>query len=119
MSFHKSLRKIKFAAETIDRGQGRISGEIVGIDHFGNLLTNISGSSLHDLYAGEESRVHIMVKDRVVTGIQTAYTSREPGQILAIVGSRGFLEIAVNQGEAANLLGAVIGDEVIIAKGKR
>jgi len=110
----QALAKLELAAAVIDREQCIIKGEIIGVDHFGNLLTNIKGSSIDDLCRDESSRARVTIKGKRIDGIQVAYAQNDPGEILAIVGSRGFLEIAVNQGNAAVSLEAEIGDAVKI-----
>ena len=110
----QTLKKAELAEAKTDRAQSTITGEITGKDHFGNLQTNIRASSLHNLCGWEKSRARVWVRNQTIAGIQTAYAHKAPGQILAIVGSRGVLEIAVHQGNAAKLLDADLGDEVTV-----
>jgi S-adenosylmethionine hydrolase len=105
----QTLKNFEFATAKIDSGQSTITGEIIGVDHFGNLQTNITGSSLENLFGNEKPTARVTVKGETIIGIQDTYANKAPGEILAIVGSRGFLEIAVNQGDAATLLDAGIG----------
>lgn len=110
------LKKLEVAAEKTDFERGIIAGEIIGMDHFGNLQTNITGSSLKALFGGHESTIKIIVKDTTITGVQAAYFERAPGEVVAIVNSKEYLEIAVNQGNAAKVLGAVTGEKVTVVK---
>ena len=110
----QTLKKSEFTEARIDSIQATITGEITGKDHFGNLQTNITASSLNKLCGNEKSIALVTIGNETIAGIQTAYVHKAPGEILAIVGSRGVLEIAVNQGNAATLLDAGIGDEVTI-----
>jgi S-adenosylmethionine hydrolase len=110
----QTLKKSEFTEARIDSIQATITGEITGKDHFGNLQTNITASSLNKLCGKEKSKALVTIGNETIAGIQTAYVHKAPGEILAIVGSRGVLEIAVNQGNAATLLDAGIGDEVTI-----
>lgn len=110
----QTLKKPELAEARIDSIQATITGEITGKDHFGNLQTNITASSLNKLCGKEKSKALVTIGNETIAGIQTAYVHKAPGEILAIVGSRGVLEIAVNQGNAATLLDAGIGDEVTI-----
>ena len=110
----QTLKKPEFVEARIDSIQATIKGEITGKDHFGNLQTNITASSLNKLCGNEKSIALVSIGNETIAGIQTAYAHKAPGEILAIVGSRGVLEIAVNQGNAATLLDAGIGDEVTI-----
>jgi S-adenosyl-L-methionine hydrolase (adenosine-forming) len=76
-----------------------ISGCIEHVDHFGNLITNIPGDWL------TKRSWSVVVAD---TGIEggAAYGDAAPGRAVAVIGSHGFLEIAVNGGSAASLLNA-------------
>ena len=110
----QALKIIESAELKIDRDTGTIIGEIINVDHFGNLQTNISGSSLNELGEVDSSNVKVLLKGKSIVGIQDAYAHKAQGEILIIIGSRGFLEIAINQGNAAISLGAGIGDPVKI-----
>ena len=111
----RALKKTETKAAKIDRDQRTITGEIISMDHFGNLQTNITGNSLNNLYGKQKSTVTIKVKDQIITGIQSAYIERAAGEMLAIVNSKGNLEIAVNRGNAAIFLGSAIGEKVTVA----
>jgi S-adenosylmethionine hydrolase len=110
----QSLKIITFAEAVIDRGNDTITGEVTGSDHFGNLQTNIKASSLNNLYGNKISRIIVSVREETIVGVQTAYAHRAQGEILAIISSRGVLEIAVNLGNAEKFLGADIGDKVTV-----
>jgi hypothetical protein len=90
---------------------GSLRGEIIYIDQFGNLITNIHRSTLEHSFS-EEGIVEVQVKQRDVQGICQAYGDRPEGRMLALVGSSGYLEVAVNQGSAAKMLGCEKGDTV-------
>lgn len=109
------LTKFTIAAAVLDRQQGKITGEIIGRDHFGNLQTNITAESLQELHGDRKNPVSIEVKNTVISGIQTAYAQKSEGELLALINSRGHLEIAVNRGSAAGYLGAAGGEKVTVA----
>jgi S-adenosylmethionine hydrolase len=111
----RALIKIESQAAKIDRDLRTITGEIISIDHFGNLQTNITGNSLKNLYGDQISTVKIKVKDQIIIGILSAYIERASGELLAIVNSKGNLEVAVNRGNAAIFLGSGIGEKVTVA----
>jgi len=114
----RALNKPVTAVAVIDREQRIITGEIISVDHFGNLQTNITGSSLDDLYGNQKARVKIKVKGTIITGVKSAYIERGKDEVLAIVDSRGYLEIAVNLGNAALAIDAGIGEKVTTGPGK-
>jgi S-adenosylmethionine hydrolase len=111
----QELLTVHVAQPEINKDQHNIIGEVVGIDHFGNLLTNIGEKNIYGLVnAGSFSGVKVLIRNITIKGIQKAYTQEDPGSLLAIIGSRGFMEIAVNQGNGATNLNAKIGDKVVI-----
>lgn len=89
--------------------EGVLLGEIVSIDRFGNLVTNIPGDRL-----AASGRVEVKVGKAVIRGLSTSYTSAKKGKFLAVVGSTGNLEVSVNKGDARKKSGAKIGDGVRI-----
>ena len=83
-----------------------IIGCIQYIDGFGNLITNIPESKLNNKLGLVE------IKQKQIPYYQT-YSDVTEGELLALVGSHGWLEIAVNCGSARNKLDVVVGDSVI------
>jgi len=81
------------------------SGVIQYIDHFGNLVTNIPGSLV-------EGKIwKIKAADKEIPGVKT-YGDIVPGDLLALAGSHGFVEIAVSRGSAKTLLSMNVNDPV-------
>ena len=89
-------------------------GKIVYIDGFGNIITNIEGDRLQQvLEYGKKIMLFINGKQQEIPFVKT-YGSVKPGEILATVGSHRYLEISVNQGNAALKLDVKPDDEVKI-----
>ena len=86
-----------------------LMGEIILIDRFGNLITNISSDLIPD-----ESQVQVRVKNKTINHLSQYYEEEKKRRLLALIGSNNFLEIAVNQGSAQKFLKAKTGDEVKI-----
>ena len=93
------------SAEVMDGGGVR--GEVIYVDRFGNLITNITAHDLEGFDAGS-LRVKLGAR-QVITGLVSAYSKAAAGSPLASVGSSGRLEISVNRGNAAERLAAQIG----------
>jgi S-adenosylmethionine hydrolase len=110
----RTLHKIPVAAPHIEAEQGKIAGKIMSRDNFGNLQTNIGKQSLKALWGKRDRGVKITVREKIIFGIKDSYAAAAPGSLLAIISSRGFLEIAVNQGDASVFLGAGPGDDVVL-----
>ena len=82
---------------------GVIRGEIVYLDHFGNAIANIVPG---------QGVSQVCVPDKVQCEIRKFYRDAPRSQPSALVGSSGFLEIAVNGGNAAQMFAITLGDAV-------
>jgi len=116
-SFKENLIKLASPALQIDRIHGNIAGSVIHIDHFGNLTTNIHQRDLAGLTADPAS-IQIFHKQQQVTGLTSAYAAGPSGQVQALIGSRGYLELAVTNGNAARILEAGVDDPVRVTRGK-
>lgn len=85
--------------------EGAIAGTIQHIDHFGNLITNIPGREV----VGQSWSVAIA--ELTIPGKQT-YADSPPGSLLALIGSHGWVEIAVSGGSADAQLHSPVGSSV-------
>jgi len=88
-----------------------VSGEVIYVDHFGNLVTNISADALRR-FSGQP--LSVSIKGTHVAGPVGAYAALPEGSPLAIVGSWGMLEIAVRNGSAAQMFSAGTGAPVAV-----
>lgn len=95
-----------------DRRPGQIDGQILMIDSFGNLITNVTVDMLLELPYGERTRVTI--REEQIAGIFRTYGDRPAGTLVALVGSSGRLEVAIVGGSAAVTLRAGVGTPVTI-----
>ena len=95
-----------------------IRGEIIHVDRFGNLVTNIREPLLQQMLSAmntEWGDVAVWAGNhRLSGGIKRAYGEVTPGMLLALFGSAGYLEIAVNGGSASAALRLTCGDEVLL-----
>lgn len=89
-----------------------VSGEVVYVDHFGNLVTNISAETL-SRFPGRQ--LSVSMTGTPLAGPVMAYAAVPAGAPLAIVGSWGMLEIAVRNGSAAEMFAAGPGTPVTVA----
>lgn len=85
-------------------GPGRLEGEIVAIDHWGNLVTSLTERDLAQ--AGIDEDAAVRVGRGLIRGIRRTYAETKPGGAVALINSSGHLEIAVNQRRAETVLGA-------------
>jgi hypothetical protein len=90
-------------------------GEVMHIDGFGNIITNVSEKEMKLIHL--ENSCSIEICDRQLgLKIGKTYGDSRLNQPLALVGSHGYLEIAVVQGSAAQILAAKVGDRIRITK---
>ncbi len=83
---------------------GVLIGDIIHIDHFGNLITNVRGADL----SGEGVTIEVAAHS-----IQSLSRFYEQGdELLAIIGSSGYLEVSVKNGSAAAFLHSKLGDKL-------
>lgn len=90
-----------------------IIGQVIWIDVFGNLITNISQEVLESL-EGRDSVV-IRAGSTEIDHFNRSYAESAVGDVLAIVGSFNKLEISINQGNAAQTLGLKRSDTITIS----
>ena len=109
-----SLKILEFARARVEQNKGKITGQVIAVDHFGNLLTNIAEENIRNMQGKENKPLTITIKNKIISSITMSYANSVSGELLAVIGSRGFLEISVNQGSAASL-GTEIGDTVTVA----
>ncbi|HLJ12997.1 MAG TPA: SAM-dependent chlorinase/fluorinase [Bryobacteraceae bacterium] len=88
------------------------SGTILHIDQFGNLITNLHIEEFPEV---RTRLFELSVGLEKVRKFAQNFADGSPGELLVIVGSSGYLEVAVNQGSAAKTLGCGIGSPVEIA----
>jgi S-adenosylmethionine hydrolase len=88
------------------REQNRVTGQVVFVDHFGNLISNIPGEALHPtvrvLIAGQEAL------------LVPSYSAAPSGTLVAVVSSWGTLEVAITQGNAAKHLNSGVDCPVVV-----
>lgn len=122
---------VRLPTPHLDIGTDRIVGEILHVDRFGNAISNIGrliweGEILHldPAFGGQPARLlnarrfHVRVAGRDLGPVRHTYGEVAVGSPLALVGSEGMLELAVNQGHGADILNVHVGDTVeLVAKG--
>ena len=93
------------------RSRGTIRGEVIYIDHFGNAITNIESESG---FSGRKVACEVAGRRKLHCALAGFYGAVPVNNPVAVLGSSGFLEIAVNAGSAARKFGLRIGDTVIV-----
>jgi len=98
--------------------KGKLVGTIISIDRFGNLITNIKQSDVNESFESPPDAIlQVEVGKHKIQGLSEIYQDAGIENLLAIIGSRGYLEIAVNQGSAHGRLKVKKGDLVYVSLG--
>jgi hypothetical protein len=111
----------------LEVGPDLARGEVLHADHFGNVITSIGllwwrgdELSLEPAFQGaggqrarfEAGKALVVAGEREIAGVHCTYANVKRGEVLALVGSEGHLEIAVREGSGADRLGLQPGDPV-------
>jgi S-adenosyl-L-methionine hydrolase (adenosine-forming) len=98
-------------------GANAWKGVVLKTDKFGNLITNITPGDVPQLFDGSTQAFTINVGKAQVSKLCCSYSQGASGELFAILGSSGFLEISANRGAASRLAGADKGSEVNLVLG--
>jgi S-adenosylmethionine hydrolase len=93
-------------------GPAEVKGEIIYVDRFGNLVSNLPALDLKEWLGGR--RFSLQVGSLKLRELSRIYTDAAPGEFLALPGSHGWLEIACARDNAARRLGLGPGQAVVI-----
>lgn len=95
--------------------KGKLVGNIVSFDRFGNCISNIDMNDLEKFNEGDsERRLEIKIGKHTIKDLSRSYADVEFRRPLAIIGSFGYLEIALNKGNAKHYLGITKGDNITL-----
>jgi S-adenosylmethionine hydrolase len=101
--------KPEFASTQLE--EGSIIGEVVYVDSFGNIITNI-----YPRQVAHAKSLNVKMPSVSLTLILgNTYAEAKPQKPIALVGSHGFLEIALNQGDAGKKFCVNAGDRIEVA----
>lgn len=92
----------------------KIKGNIVYIDNYENVITNIPESLFKSVGKNKPFEICFKIPGYEITTISKSYADVPIGDKLALFGSTGMLEIAINQDKASSLLGLRVNDTVRI-----
>ena len=110
----ESLSGLKFEGPFIR--DGKLLGEILHIDTFGNLVSSIDEERLFRFTRGRSFVIRAGGEN--IRGFKRGYWEGKKGELIALLGSGGFLEISAREGKAQRVLKAKRGDpiQIIISK---
>ncbi len=93
-----------------------LEGEIIHIDRFGSLVTNISEETWKGFVSRDKQEFQIIIKDKILNRICHTYSDVPQGELLVVIGSSGFLDISANCASAAEMLSAKPGETVRVKR---
>jgi S-adenosylmethionine hydrolase len=103
----------RFAIPKVKVAGNKIQGTVLRADHFGNLITNVTAEDVPDIAAAND-RLKITIGNGQITKVVGTFAQGAAGEAVGLMGSSGYLEIAVNKGNASRKLGVGRGAEVIV-----
>ncbi len=98
-------------AEHISEDKNIFKAKIISIDRFGNIITNFSKFEYDTLLSKKIE--NISLKDHLIFPFRKTYSDVKPGELLALWGSAGFLEISINEGNAAESLQCRMENDIV------
>jgi S-adenosylmethionine hydrolase len=113
---YSGLNRISIEKPRVRREERAIEASVLYIDVYGNVMTNVKAGDLTTLNPSVGSTMQLIAKNRSYkcTYVPSFSWVRE-GEIACYINSWGYLEIAVNKGEASTTLGLSIGDKIVVA----
>jgi S-adenosylmethionine hydrolase len=94
-----------------------MTGEVIYLDHFGNIVTNIPSTMLTDCVPGQEVVCRLATHIQVMPFVET-YGAGPEGQLIGLINSNGEFEIALPRGAASARLGVKVGAKVVLTFGE-
>jgi hypothetical protein len=85
---------------------------VLKVDRFGTLITNFTAQDVPAMFEAQVPPFKIVVGKSEITSMKNSYSEGAQGEIFAILGSMGYLELAANRGSASQLTGIGKGAEV-------
>lgn len=117
----KGIKPYKFGSEienpvllrfpAVRRSNNVLTGEVLYIDGFGNIITSIQEKDILNSKMLNVKLNEVLLKPK----FGKAYGEAEPRAPIALVGSYGFIEIALNQGNAADKFSVKVGDKITVS----
>ena len=94
------------------RSRSRVDGEVIHVDRFGNLVSNLSTRWMRRAGIELDTGWHLLVGGKKIRRLVRTYAEAKPDEPVALWGSSGFLEISVREKNASSILGATTGTEI-------
>lgn len=113
---------VRMAGPLVEITGDVLHGRVLHVDHYGNLITNLSEATLRQFVGNEEARLgvdallRVRIGQHVVDRLVDHYAQAERGELIALIGSSGLLEVAAREQSAAQKLGLEQGSTVSVER---
>jgi S-adenosyl-L-methionine hydrolase (adenosine-forming) len=87
-------------------------GQVMHVDHFGNLGTNLEAKQLQGM-----QNIKILLNEKIIDGLVRTFGDRPSGSLIALIDSSGYLAISIVNGDAQSYLKAKVGDIIEVEEG--
>jgi len=87
---------------------------VIHIDRYQNLITNIQHQTFNEVGKNKAFELHFHNKQYNIEKLHNSYNEVNEAEMMALFGTSGFLEIALNRGKASELLGMGLDSTVIV-----
>jgi S-adenosyl-L-methionine hydrolase (adenosine-forming) len=94
-----------------------VQAAILAVDHFGNLITNLTPGDLPIFDPANPRAAKILAGQKEITAFHRTYSEGRPGEIFVVPGSTGYLEIVMKEGSAASVLNLKSGAPIGVISG--
>lgn len=91
--------------EPFHESDGQVRGAVLHVDHFGNLVTNVTADEIPPEARAGDDRAAVLVDGKPIGLLRRTFGDVPLGEPVAYIGSGGFLEIAINCGRAVDRFG--------------
>jgi len=115
----QEVREVKDFQPTLSADRKILNGQVIYIDHYGNVISNITEKFFRESVAGKTFEINLPRRNSIKT-LHKSYSEVSEGEMVAIFNSAGHLEIAINKGDAnvangaSGLLGIKVKDRISI-----
>jgi len=96
----------------VGKGVSVVRGTVIRIDRFGNVMTNFTPFDLPELFGERARSFRMAVNGYEITRLVGSFSEARPSEVVILVGSSDYLEMAANRDSAARILGAKPGTVV-------
>jgi len=94
--------------------EGSITGRVIYIDSYKNAISNITLGLFKEMHKGRRFEIFVKSNHYKITELSQSYGEAEPGDLIALFNSAGFLEIAMVQANVGDLLSLEQGSSIKI-----